>query len=176
MIAPHAGYPYSGPVAAYTYAALKARKYTRVVVIAPSHYEAFDFASVYNGAGYVTPLGTVMVDKAFALDLANMDSSIRLSERGHKATPHGAEHAIEVQLPWLQHVLGSFTLVPIVMGNQSYESSRALGLALAKLIQAERKPHDATSQPDITNTLIVASSDRRTITPTKKPKSSTTKP
>jgi AmmeMemoRadiSam system protein B/AmmeMemoRadiSam system protein A len=159
VIAPHAGYPYSGPVAAYTYASLKGRKYARVVVIAPSHYEAFDFTSVYDGDGYVTPLGTIMVDKAFARELANTSSSIQLSERGHRATRQGAEHAIEVQLPWLQHVLGSFSLVPIVMGNQSYESSRALGVALARLIQAGRTRDSAGQQQDPSDTLIVASSD-----------------
>ena len=53
--------------------------------------------------------------------------SIQLSERGHRATAEGSEHAIEVQLPWLEHTIGSFTLVPVVMGDQSYESSRALG-------------------------------------------------
>ncbi len=146
VVAPHAGYPYSGPVAAYTYAALKGHKYSRVVVIAPSHFEAFDFTSVYDGDAYATPLGTIPVDKAFARELAKMNSSMRLSERGHTPTSAGAEHAIEVQLPWLQHVLGEFTLVPIVMGDQSYESSRALGVALAKMIHGG-------------DTLIVASSD-----------------
>ena len=58
-VAPHAGYPYSGPVAAWTYAALKGHKYSRVVVIAPSHYVAFDFTSVYDGDAYETPLGTI---------------------------------------------------------------------------------------------------------------------
>ena len=57
VVAPHAGYQYSGPVAAYTYAELKGRKYSRVVIIAPSHYEAFDFSSVYDGDAYATPLG-----------------------------------------------------------------------------------------------------------------------
>lgn len=155
VVAPHAGYPYSGPVAAYSYAALKGRKYSRVVVIAPSHYEAFDFTAVYSGDGYVTPLGTIPVDKEFAQKLAKMSSSIRLSDRGHAATPKGAEHALEVQLPWLQRVLGSFTLVPIIMGDQSYESSRALGVALAKLIQLE----GGGAQPGAGATLIVASSD-----------------
>ena len=150
VVAPHAGYQYSGPVAAYTYAALKGHKYSRVVVIAPSHYEAFAFTSVYDGDAYATPLGTVPVDKAFAAELVKMDPAIRLSGRGHDATQAGAEHALEVQLPWLQKVLGSFQLVPIVMGDQSYESSRALGVALAKLIQSNNKDGE---------TLIVASSD-----------------
>jgi len=159
VVAPHAGYPYSGPVAAYTYAALQGHKYSRVVVIAPSHYEAFDYTSVYDGDGYVTPLGTVSVDKTFARELAKMDSSIMLSERGHTATSAGAEHAIEVELPWLQHVLGNFTLVPIVMGDQSYESSRALGLALAKLIKKEQQRKATDTQEAAGETLILASSD-----------------
>lgn len=145
-VAPHAGYQYSGPVAAYTYAALKGRKYSRVVVIAPSHYVAFDFTSVYNGDAYATPLGVVPVDKEFARQLTKMSSTIRLSAQGHDPTPAGGEHAIEVQLPWLQRSLGNFELVPIVMGDQSYENSRALGVALAKLIHGG-------------DTLILASSD-----------------
>jgi hypothetical protein len=150
VVAPHAGYQYSGPVAAYTYGALKGRKYSRVVVIAPSHFESFDYTSIYDGDAYVTPLGTVPVDKAFAAQLARMSSTMRLSGHGHVPTSAGAEHAIEVQLPWLQHVLGDFQLVPIVMGDQSYENSRALGVALAKLI---------LGAPQGETTLIVASSD-----------------
>jgi AmmeMemoRadiSam system protein B/AmmeMemoRadiSam system protein A len=145
-VAPHAGYEYSGPVAAYTYAALKGHKYSRVVVIAPSHYEAFDFTSVYDGDAYATPLGTIPVDKEFAHQLAKMSSTMQLSSRGHEPTRAGGEHAIEVQLPWLQKVLGDFQLVPIVMGDQSYENSRALGVALAKMIHGG-------------DTLILASSD-----------------
>ena len=141
-VAPHAGYQYSGPTAAYTYAALKGRKYTRVVVIAPSHYEAFDFTSVYEGDAYATPLGTVPVEKAFARQLAKMSSTMQLSSRGQDPTSAGGEHAIEVQLPWLQKVLGNFEVVPIVMGDQ--------GVALTKLIKAEGKPGD---------TLVLASSD-----------------
>jgi len=150
VVAPHAGYQYSGPVAAYTYAALKGHKYARVVVIAPSHYEAFDFTSVYEGDAYATPLGTVPVDKAFARQLVRMSSTMQLSSRGHDPTPAGGEHAIEVELPWLQKVLGNFELVPIVMGDQSYESSRALGMALTKLIKADGKGGE---------TLVLASSD-----------------
>jgi len=146
LVAPHAGYPYSGPVAAYSYALLKGRKYDRVVIIAPSHYEAFDYSSVYDGAAYSTPFGQVPVDQAFAARLAKMSPSIRLSGAGHTPTPERPEHALEVQLPFLQRVLGQFQLVPIIMGDQSYDACRALGVALAKLVQG-------------TNTLIIASSD-----------------
>ncbi|MFZ0416753.1 MAG: AmmeMemoRadiSam system protein B [Candidatus Sulfotelmatobacter sp.] len=146
VVVPHAGYQFSGSVAAYTYAALKGRRFSRVVVIAPSHYEAFDFTSVYEGDAYATPLGIVPVDKAFAKQLLEMSPTIKFSSQGHAPTAKGAEHALEVQLPWLQRVLGDFELVPVVMGDQSYESSRALGVALAKLIPGS-------------DTLIVASSD-----------------
>jgi len=146
LVAPHAGYEYAGQVAAYSYALLKGRKFDRVVIIAPSHYESFGFASVYDGAAYATPLGQVPVDRAFAAKLAGMSKLIKLSGVGHTVTPDKREHALEDQLPFLQRALGQFQLVPIVIGDQSYETCRALGLALAKLIQG-------------TNTLIVASSD-----------------
>jgi hypothetical protein len=150
VVAPHAGYQYSGPVAAYTYAALKGRKYARVVIIAPSHYEAFNFTSVYEGDGYETPLGTVRVDKAFARQLVKMNASMQLSDRGHEPTKAGGEHAIEVELPWLQRVLGDFEVVPVVMGDQGYEASRALGVALAKLLKKDGQDGE---------TLVLASSD-----------------
>ncbi len=146
VVAPHAGYPYSGGVAGHTYAMLKGRPTHRVVVIAPSHFEAFSFASVYDGDAYTTPLGKVPVDKEFARKLVKLNSEAKLSSRGHAPTDKGAEHAVEVQLPFLQRALGDFQLVPIVMGDQSYASSRALGVALAELVQG-------------TDTLIVASSD-----------------
>ncbi len=146
LVAPHAGYVYSGPVAAYSYALLKGRKYERVVVVAPSHYEAFDYAAIYDGDAYATPLGNVPVDKEFAAKLAASNPRLlRLSSSGHAPGGQQGEHALEVQLPWLQHVLGSFKLVPVIMGDQRYEDSRALGVALAKLAGPE--------------TLIVASSD-----------------
>ena len=146
LVAPHAGYVYSGPVAAYSYALLKGKKFDRVVVIAPSHYEAFGFASVYDGAAYTTPFGQVPVDQAFAAKLAKASPLIRLSGAGHTPTAERPEHSIEVQLPFLQRVLGQFQLVPVIMGDQSYEACRALGVALAKLAAG-------------TNTLILASSD-----------------
>ena len=150
-VAPHAGYPYSGPVAAWTYAALKGHKYSRVVLIAPSHYVAFNFTSVYDGDAYTTPLGTIPVDKEFARRLVKMSSTIQLSDKGHQATQDAPEHSVEVELPWLQKVLGNFELVPIVMGDQSYESSRALGVALAKMLRDK-----ANGDGD---TLVLASSD-----------------
>jgi len=146
LISPHAGYQFSGSVAAHAYALLKGRKVERVVVIAPSHFEAISGASVYDGDAYITPLGAIAVDREFAKRLASMHSKLSLSSRGHAPYRGQGEHSLEVQLPFLQRVLGEFKLVPVVMGEQNYEASRALGVALAKLIQGPE-------------TVIVASSD-----------------
>lgn len=146
LVAPHAGYIYSGSVAAWSYASLRGRKFTRVVVIAPSHYQPFGFSSVYDGDAYTTPLGRVPVDRTFAAKLAQASPQLRLSDTGHGTAPNQPEHALEVQLPFLQRVLGDFQLVPVIMGDQSYDASRALGRALSKLSQGSA-------------TLIVASSD-----------------
>src|SRR5512142_1456858 len=106
IVSPHAGYQYSGPVAAWSYALLKGRKYDRVVVIAPSHVEAFPFVSVFDGDAYSTPLGRVPVDRDFAKKLAGSNPTIRLSDRGHRAVGERSEHALEVELPFLQRTLG----------------------------------------------------------------------
>jgi len=145
LVVPHAGYNYSGAVAAHSYAVLKGRKLSRVVVIAPSHFEYFPFAAVYDGDAYATPLGSIPVDKDFAARLAK-GPLVQLSSRGHIPSKGQAEHALEVELPFLQRVLGQFSLVPVVMGDQSYEASRALGVALAQLVKGNE-------------TIIIASSD-----------------
>jgi len=147
IVVPHAGYPFSGHVAAYGYAQFRKKKISRVVVIAPCHVEAFRGSSIYDGEGYATPLGVVPVDRKFCEALASKSSRIILSARGHRKGPQGrGEHALEVQLPFLQRVLGDFRLVPIVMGDQSYDSCKALASSLAEMI-------------DGPETVIVASSD-----------------
>jgi AmmeMemoRadiSam system protein B/AmmeMemoRadiSam system protein A len=147
IIVPHAGYIFSGPVAARAYACLKGQNINRVIIISPSHIASFEGASVYNGKAYETPLGKVPVDIDFAKELTKKSRYIYSSSKGHNKNYRGrGEHAIEVQLPFLQRVLNEFKIVPIVMGDQQYETCRALGLAQAELI------HD-------NKTLIIASSD-----------------
>jgi MEMO1 family protein len=152
LICPHAGYIFTGPVAAACFAQLKGRKYTRVIVIAPSHYVNFPFNSIYEGDAYATPLGQVAVDTDFRAKLARLNSSIKISDRGHVKEAENAEHSLEVQLPWLQRTLGDFKLVPIIMGDQNYSLERALGRALAKALLAETPESRA-------QTLILVSSD-----------------
>lgn len=146
IVAPHAGYQFSGGVAAHSYSLVKGKNYKRVVLIGPSHYAAFGYSSVYDGQSYSTPLGKVPVDQEFARKLAKSAGSIRMSGTGHTIKAQ-SEHSLEVQLPFLQRALGEFQLVPIVMGDQSYEASRDLGMALAKLLRNDNE------------TLLVASSD-----------------
>jgi MEMO1 family protein len=152
LVCPHAAYMFTGPVAAACFAQIKGRRYTRVVVIAPSHYESFRFSSIYDGDAYATPLGNVPVDRDFRAKLAKLSAEIKISDRGHAQVGEHAEHSVEVQLPWLQHSLGEFKLVPIIMGDQNYGMERGLGRALAKALLAE--PPEERSQ-----TLILVSSD-----------------
>jgi len=148
VIAPHAGYVYSGSVAGHAYSILRNRKIRRVIVISPCHVDAFAGAAVYDGDEYLTPLGVIRVDRAFGEALVKRNTRLALSSRGHETrTAEGrGEHALEVQLPFLQQALGDFKLVPIIMGESSYSTCRALGRALARTIQDQE-------------TVIVASSD-----------------
>jgi AmmeMemoRadiSam system protein B/AmmeMemoRadiSam system protein A len=147
LISPHAGYIYSGQVASHGYATIKGKPIRRVVIISPSHLESFQGAAVYDGDAYKTPLGTVPVDKGFCSRLAAKDPLIKQGNQGHRVEFEGrGEHALEVQLPFLQRVLEDFELVPIVMGDQTFETCRALGRGIAALAEG-------------TDTLIVASSD-----------------
>ncbi len=147
LIAPHAGYEYSGTVAARAYRLLRGRKPDRVVVIAPSHFENFPFASVYGGDFYSTPLGPIPIDRAFADALGDSHPAVRTSSLGHSSKEaERGEHSLEVQLPFLQRVLGEFRLVAIVMGDSKYEVCRGLGKSLARLIGDS-------------DTVLVASSD-----------------
>ncbi len=131
LIAPHAGYIYSGGVAARAYRQIVDRDFDIVVVISPSHRIYFEEVSVYDGDAYETPLGTIEVDKDKARRLAAMSPNIVISDLGHEID----EHALEVQLPFLQHILDDFKVLPVVMGNQDAANVDALAEALAELLK-----------------------------------------
>ena len=152
LVCPHASYAFTGPVAAACFSQLKGRKYTRVIVIAPSHFANFPFASVYDGDAYATPLGNVPVDQEFRAKLARLSDAVKTSDEGHVQVGKFAEHSLEAELPWLQRTLGQFKLVPIIMGSQNYALDRAVGRALAKALLAESAESRA-------QTLILISSD-----------------
>ena len=119
LIAPHAGYEYSGAVAARVYALLGARRepiVRRVVLLGPAHRVALGGLAAPNAAAFETPLGEVALDFAALAGLDELPQVIR-SDRVHEH-----EHSLEVQLPFLQTQLGSFTLVPLVVGDADAES------------------------------------------------------
>jgi len=134
LIVPHAGYMYSGGVAARAYRQILDQDIKTVVVIAPSHCEYFTEISVYDGYAYTTPMGSILVNQDLAQALASTSPQIILSEKGHRFD----EHALEVQLPFLQKVLPAFSLVPIVMGEHSQENIDILTTSLAKTLKNEK--------------------------------------
>ncbi|HEX5132952.1 MAG TPA: AmmeMemoRadiSam system protein B [Candidatus Krumholzibacteria bacterium] len=133
LLAPHAGHRYSGALAAESFAAVRGRAFDAVVLIGPSHREAFDFTSVYDGDGLATPLGVLPVDRGRADSLTTADGAIRRSSRGHAPARGGGEHAIEVLLPFLQRVLGNVPVIPVIMGAQDPVACAILADALAPL-------------------------------------------
>jgi len=140
IVAPHAGYVYSGQVAAEAYKQVQGRPYQFVIVIAPSHRDYLRGVSVYPG-DYITPLGPVPVNADYCRKLTAASDRIILSELGHRD-----EHALEVQVPFLQTSLKDFQLIPLVMGSQDMDTCRVLGHAIANVFQN-------------TSILVVASSD-----------------
>ena len=142
IISPHAGYIYSGQIAAYSFKQVAGTKYDSIVIIAPSHAEYFDYASVYHGDAYETPLGTVKIDKNRANALAESSPLVQQSSYGHRD-----EHSLEVQLPFIQTVFGKdMSIVPVVIGNQSRENIEELGSIAGELFSDD-------------NILIIASTD-----------------
>lgn len=141
LICPHAGYVYSGHIAAYGYRLAEGQRYDTVVVIGPSHRALFRGASVFSSGGYETPLGVIPVDESLADGILERDPVLTSDRK-----PHAAEHSIEIQLPFLQVVLGEFRFVPIVMGTQDYRTCEAVADAI---FQASKRK----------NILVVGSSD-----------------
>lgn len=144
IVSPHAGYMYSGAVAAHGYSCLKGKHYDTVIVVAPSHRMAFRGSSVYARGAYETPLGLVQVDSELASAILDESAGIIEEPRAHLD-----EHSLEVQIPFLQRTLDSFRIVPIVMGDQSRAASYALGKRIAK----------AVSDAGDCRVLLVASTD-----------------
>ncbi len=117
LIAPHAGYIYSAPIAASAYACIAAAAdtITRVVLLGPAHRVAFRGLALPGVEAFQTPLGIVPVDRDAVAQLATLDQVTEL------APAHAGEHSLEVHLPFLQCLLGDFTLVPLVVGDASAE-------------------------------------------------------
>ena len=146
IMAPHAGYTFSGRTAAAAYKQIAHAHYRTVVVLAPSHSAFIEGVSAYQGDYYETPLGRIPVAKDDLNALVDAAENVHFGDAGHEPDGDRAEHSLEVQLPFLQTALQDFRLAPLVFHDYSWENCRRLGEALTQVFDADE-------------TLIVASTD-----------------
>lgn len=142
LISPHAGYGYSGQVAAYGYKLIKEKPYKTVIVIGPSHQYGFIGVSVYPQGVFRTPLGDLVIDEEFTQKIINKDKEVFFEPRAFEK-----EHSLEVQLPFLQKTLSDFKIVPIITGDCSLATCQNLA-GLLKGVIGDRR-----------DVLVVASTD-----------------
>jgi AmmeMemoRadiSam system protein B/AmmeMemoRadiSam system protein A len=142
LVSPHAGYMYSGQVAAYAYKLIEGKTFESVVVVGPSHRALFKGASLYARGGYRTPLGVVPIDVELSKRMMEKRKEIQFLPEAH-----AQEHSLEVQIPFLQVVLKSFKLIPIVMEPYwSWETCQFVAQAISETVRGK-------------NVLLIASSD-----------------
>jgi len=140
LIAPHAGYVYSGRVAASAYSLVRGKDYKSVIILAPSHHHRFMGCSIYLKGGYKTPLGLSPIDEDLAAKLSKASGFKYISQA------HREEHSVEVQIPFIQKSLPRAKIVPVVMGLATKKTISTLAEALSKVCQGEK-------------TLVIASTD-----------------
>jgi AmmeMemoRadiSam system protein B len=140
-LVPHAGYRYSGHVAGAVYARLKLPR--RFLLLGPRHFPRGKPQAILSEGAWETPLGRAEIDSELARDLKS--AYPQLCEDG---VAHETEHAIEVQLPFLQSLAGDFRFVPIALGPTDYVQLESLGHAIAEVLRRQRDP-----------LLMIASSD-----------------
>jgi AmmeMemoRadiSam system protein B len=143
IVAPHAGLKYSGPVAAYAYQAAQRAQPLVIVLVGPSHFVPFSGVSIWPRGEWETPLGPIRVDDELAAAIQAASETVVEME-----TVHAREHSLEMQLPFLAHLMPRAAIVPMLMGQQTAATAFALGEAVATAIAASGK-----------KVLLVASSD-----------------
>jgi AmmeMemoRadiSam system protein B/AmmeMemoRadiSam system protein A len=142
LIAPHAGYAFSGPVAAYGFKLVEKSQFNTVVLIGISHRKPFDGIAIYDRGSFRTPLGEIPVDAKLASEIAGADPRI-----GHVPELFAEENSLEIQIPFIQTALPGSAIVPIAFGTQKYEDAVMLADALARALK------------DRDDVLVVASTD-----------------
>jgi len=140
LVSPHAGLRYSGPVAAWGYSLLRSLASRTVVLVGPSHRARFDGVALPGASAFETPLGRAIVDEDLARALRAEPGIVDLP------AAHRDEHSLEMQLPFLQHLLPEARIVPLLMGGQDPPEVLGLARALGRVLAGR-------------NVLLVASSD-----------------
>ncbi len=133
IISPHAGYVYSGWVAAYGFKVASKNKYSTIIVIAPSHYLPFSGVSVSLHDGFETPLGIIPVDHKLAEKIISANDNFYFEPKAFEK-----EHAVEVELPFLQKVFKDFKIVPIIMGQPDFQTVRDFANTLLHVIGSRK--------------------------------------
>jgi len=141
-VVPHAGLMYSGHVAAAFYALAELPR--RFIILCPNHTGAGHFAAINRGGAWQTPLGDVQVDAALAEKLMAHSKLLADDWRAH-----AREHSLEVQLPFLQQLLGEFTFVPICLGAHRYDYAEEVGNAIADVVKDEDEDIGILSSSDL---------------------------
>ncbi len=141
LIVPHAGYQFSGEVAAHAFKTLEGEQVDTVIIVGNSHHERFDGVSVFPKGVYKTPLGEVEIDSDLAQRIIQESDRIFFRESAHQL-----EHSIEVKIPFLQKTLKHFKIIPILFGNSQKDDWKILGDAILKHIKGK-------------NVILIASSD-----------------
>lgn len=130
LVCPHAGYVYSGQTAAYAYKTVQGNEYDAVIVIAPSHRDPIEGASIWNKGAYQTPLGLVPVNEALASEIMAHEPTIQATKYGHRM-----EHSLEVQLPFLQQTIRNLTIIPIVIQDYSLSNCKRIANAITRAVK-----------------------------------------
>jgi hypothetical protein len=138
---PHAGYMYSGQVAAHAYRSVEGKSYDAVVLVGPSHYVDLDAAALGDFDAFRTPLGDARVDTSLNQILASHAPFITTVPQAHTQ-----EHSLEVQVPFIQTVLPDVPIIPMVIGEVSHDRAQAVARAIAAACKGKK-------------VLLVASSD-----------------
>lgn len=141
-VVPHAGLVYSGHVAAAFYAIADLPK--RFVILCPNHTGAGHFAAINREGAWRTPLGDVAIDTPLADALMAQSKLFAEDSRAH-----AREHSLEVQLPFLQHLLPNFTFVPICLGAHRYDYAEEAGRAIAAVLKEEKEPIGILASSDL---------------------------
>ncbi|MDO9576379.1 MAG: AmmeMemoRadiSam system protein B [Candidatus Cloacimonadales bacterium] len=134
IISPHAGFIYSGPVAAQGYSLLRGKHYDTVIIMGPSHHYLEDVVSIYNGDFAKTPLGEIPIDKEISEELINCDERFVFNKKIHIP-----EHSLEAQLPFLQYQLEDFKVVLILVSTNDFQLLDKLAAELTKIAENTNK-------------------------------------
>jgi len=134
IVSPHAGFIYSGQVAAYGYSILKDKNFDTIILLGPSHHYLENVISIYNGDYYQTPLGSVPIDKDLASLMIKKDKKIVFSEAIHEP-----EHSLESQVPFLQYQMEDFKIVPILTSTRDFKLLDKMVNILIEIIENSKK-------------------------------------